>query len=361
MRCKRREPQRHFCYDSSGLNALRAKSASREETVTFLARLAAVAALLTLPMACAAAQDTAAAKRFPERPIHIIVPFPPGGPTDVDARIVAQKMSEDWNVGVVVDNRPGGNTTIGAQIVAKADPDGYTLLTPMDTTLVLNPATGIPSPYDPSTAFAAITLLASNTTLLVVNARDGAKSVKELIARAKANPGKLNYGAGIMTTRLGVYRFAQEAGIEVVLVPYKGSSEVAEAVLNGSIDFAGDGVATTLSLIRSGEIRALARFNSRPVPQLPDVPTLAQAGDLPHLEDVSSWIGLVAPAGTPSAIINKIQQEIVHIYADPATAERLEKAGINAVTMTPAEFDAFFHTEAARWTKVLKEGGIKLE
>jgi tripartite-type tricarboxylate transporter receptor subunit TctC len=321
-------------------------------------RLAALMAAITLPLGAAAAQD--AAKNFPSRPIHIVVPFPPGGPTDVDARIIADKMSQDWNVGVVIENRPGGNTTIGAQVVAKAAPDGYTLLTPMDTTLVLNPASGVPAPYDPFTAFAPITLLA-NTALLIVRARDGPKSVKELIARAKANPGKLNYGAGIMTTRLEVILFAKAAGIAVVLVPYKGSSDVAEGVLNGSVDFAGDGFVTSLPLIQSGQFRALAKFDSRPLPQLPDVPTLAKAADLPQLEDISSWIGLVAPAGTPKAIVDKIQQEIVRVYADPPTAERLKKAGINAVTDTPAEFDRFVRDQAAHWTAFLKANGISLQ
>jgi len=327
--------------------------------MTIASKLAAFIAAIALPLGAAAAPD--AAKDFPNRPIHIIVPFPPGGPTDFVARIIAQKMSQDWNVGVVVENRPGGNTTIAAQFVAKSPPDGYTLLTPMDTTLVLNPATGIAAPYDPFTAFASITLLAKNTALLIVRARDGPKSVKELIAHAKANPGKLNYGAGIMTTRLQVALLSKEAGIKVVLVPYKGSADVAEGILNGSVDFAGDGFVTSLPLIKGGQVRALAKFDSRPLPQLPDVPTLAQAAGLPQLRDISSWIGLVAPVRTPKAIVDKIQQEIVRIYADPATAQRLEKAGINAVTMTPAAFDQFFHAEAALWTAFLKDNGISLQ
>jgi tripartite-type tricarboxylate transporter receptor subunit TctC len=330
-----------------------------EAALNIASRLAALMAAIALPLGTAVAQDAAAS--FPNRPIHIIVPFPPGGPTDVDARIIAEQMSQDWNVGIVVENRPGGNTTIGAQVVAKAAPDGYTLLTPMDTTLVLNPASGVPAPYDPFTAFAPITLLANNTALLVVRASDGPKSVKELIARAKASPGKLTYGAGIMTTRLEVIMFAKAAGIEVVLVPYKGSSDVAQGVLNGSVDFAGDGFVTSLPLIQGGQFRALAKFDSRPLPQLPDVPTLARAAELPQLEDISSWIGLVAPAGTPKAVVDKIQQEIVRIYAGPDTAERLKKAGINAVTTTPAEFDRFFHDQAAHWTAFLKEHGISLQ
>jgi tripartite-type tricarboxylate transporter receptor subunit TctC len=327
--------------------------------MTIASKLAGLIVAIALPLGPAAAED--AAKDFPNRPIHIIVPFPPGGPTDFVARIIALKMSQDWNVGVVVENRPGGNTVIAAQVVAKSPPDGYTLLTPMDTTLVLNPATGVAAPYDPFTAFAAITLLARNTALLIVRARDGPKSVKELIARAKANPGKLNYGAGIMTTRLQVALLSKEAGIRVVLVPYKGSADVAEGVLDGSVDFAGDGFVTSLPLIKGGQFRALAKFDSRPLPQLPDVPTLAQAAGLPQLRDLSSWIGLVAPAGTPKAVVDKIHQEIVRIYADPQIAQRLDKGGINAVTMTPAEFDQFFHAEAAHWTAFLKDNGISLQ
>ena len=327
--------------------------------MTIASKLAAFIAAIALPLGAASAQD--AARDFPNRPIHIIVPFPPGGPTDFVARVIAQKMTQDWNVGVVVENRPGGNTAIAAQFVAKSPPDGYTLLMPMDTTLVLNPATGIAAPYDPFTAFAAITLLARNTALLIVRARDGPNSVKELIARAKANPGKLNYGAGIMTTRLQVALLSKEAGIKVVLVPYKGSADVAEGVLNGSVDFAGDGFVTSLPLIKGGQFRALAKFDSRPLPQLPDVPTLAQAAGLPQLRDISSWIGLVAPAGTPKPIVDKIQREIVRIYADQQSAQRLEKGGINAVTMTPAEFDRFFHAEAAHWTAFLKDNGISLQ
>jgi tripartite-type tricarboxylate transporter receptor subunit TctC len=325
-------------------------------------RIRFAALLLLSALAVANVYKTARAQgTYPNRPIRIIVPFPAGGPTDIDMRILAQKMSQDWGVGVVVENRAGGNTTIAAQVVAKAAPDGYTLLAAMDTTLVLNPATGITADYDPFKDFATITLTAKNTSLLSVRTRDGPKTVKELIARAKANPGKLNYGAGIITTRLSGYLFAKEAGIDVVLIPYKGSSEVVHGLLTGTVDFIIDGVASHLSLIKAGQFRALAKLNNRPLTQLPNLPTLAQAADLPHLIDMGSWIGLVAPAGTPSPIIDKLQQEVVRITADPATAEKLDKAGINAVTSTPAEFDAFFRSEAVRWTKMVKESGIKLQ
>ena len=318
--------------------------------------------LLLLTAFCAlpaAAQD---APSFPSRPIHIIVPFPAGGPTDINARIIAQRMSEDFKQPVVIENRPGGNTAIGAQAVAKAEPDGYTLLAAMDTTLVMNPATATgPLSYDPFRDFATITLTAKNTSLLTVRAADGPKSVQELIARAKASPGKLNYGAGIITTRLAGYLFAREAGISVQLIPYKGSADVVQGLLTGSVDFAVDGVAPSLPLIRGGKLRALAKLNSRPLAVLPDLQPLGVAAGLPQLEDMSSWIGLVAPAGTPRAVVDKIAREVAMIYADPEVAARLEKAGITAATSTPAEFDAFFRAEAKRWTEVFRESGIKLE
>jgi tripartite-type tricarboxylate transporter receptor subunit TctC len=329
--------------------------------VIFALRLGVLVVATVFPFAAAAAQAADAANGFPNRPIRIVVPFPPGGPTDIDARILAQKMSEDFGQPVIVDDRPGGNTTIGAQLVAKAAPDGYSLLAAMDTTLVMNPASGIKAPYDPFKDFSTITLTAKNTSLLSVRSHDGVTSVKELIARAKANPGKLNYGAGILTTRLSGYLFAKEAGIDIVLIPYKGSAEVVQGLLTGSLDFMLDGVASQLPLIRSGQIRPLAKLNSRPLSQLPSLPTLAEAADLPQLGDISSWIGLVAPAGTPPAIITKLHDEVVRAYADEATAEKLDKAGINAVTSTPEEFDAFYRDEARRWTEIFKESGIKLD
>jgi tripartite-type tricarboxylate transporter receptor subunit TctC len=322
-------------------------------------RTVACLVLASVAAAPAAAQDAAS---FPSRPIRIVVPFPAGGPTDIDARIIAQRMSEDWQQPVIVENRPGGNTAIGAQAVAKAEPDGYTLLAAMDTTLVMNPATATaPLSYDPFRDFAAITLTAKNTSLVTVRAADGPASVAELIARARQNPGRLNYGAGIIPTRLAGYLFARSAGIRVQMIPYKGSADVVSGLLSGSVDFIIDGVAASLPLINGGKLRALAKLNRGPLPALPDVPPLADAAGLPDLADMSSWIGLVAPAGTPRPVIDKIAREVAAIQADPKVADRLEKAGITAVASTPAEFDAFFRGEAKRWTEVFKESGIKLE
>jgi tripartite-type tricarboxylate transporter receptor subunit TctC len=325
------------------------------------ALLRSVAALLLLlaGSAAASAQGTDA-RAYPSRPVKIVVPFPAGGPTDINMRILGQKLSEIWGQGVVIENRPGANTGIAAQMVAKSAPDGYTLLAAMDTTLVMNPATNTPMGYDPFKDFSAITLTAKNTSLLLVRTADGPKSVQELIARAKASTRKFSFGAGIITTRLAGLRFAKEAGFEVVLVPYKGSAEVVQGLLTGSIDFSVDGIASALPLIRGGQLRALAKLNNRPLTPLPDLQPLSVAAGLPKLEEMSSWIGLVAPAGTSQAVVEAINVAVVKAYADPAVAERLDKAGINAVTTTPAEFDAFFRAEAERWTRFYKESGITL-
>jgi tripartite-type tricarboxylate transporter receptor subunit TctC len=318
-----------------------------------IVRAIVLASLIALPLAPAAAQD------FPNRPIRIVVPFPAGGPTDILARIVAQKMNDDWHQPVVVENRPGGDTAIGAQQVAKAAPDGYTLLAAMDTTLVMNPATKDSLPYDPFNDFAAVSLAAKNTSLLMVRA-DGPKTIQELIALGKAKNGTMNYGAGIITTRLAGYLFNREAGIKVQLIPYKGSAEVVQGLLSGSVDYIIDGVASSLTLIQAGKFRPLAKLNNRPLPLLPDVQPLSVVANMPAVDDISSWIAFIAPAGTPRPVVDKLNAEIVKIYNDPATAERIQKAGINAVASTPEELDAFFRKEAMRWKDIFKDSGIKL-
>src|SRR5262245_28684263 len=213
-----------------------------------------------------------AATSFPNRPIKIVVPFPAGGPTDINIRILGQKLSEAWGQGVVVENRPGANTGIGAAMVAKPPADGYTLLAAMDTTLVMNPASGASMSYDPIKDFTLATITAKNTSLLSVRADDGPKTIKELIERGKASNKKLTYGAGITITRLAGLEFAKAAGIEVVWVPYKGSAEVVHGLLTGSVDFIVDGAAAGIPLVQSGKIRALAKLNTRHLTALPDLP-----------------------------------------------------------------------------------------
>jgi tripartite-type tricarboxylate transporter receptor subunit TctC len=274
--------------------------------------------------------------------------------------VVAQRLSEVWGQPVVIENQPGANTAIAAARVAKMPADGYTLLAAMDVTMVLNPITTKNLSYDPLKDFALITLGSKNTSLLSVRAEDGPKTVKELIARAKANPGKLNYGAGIITTRLAGYLFNREAGLDVQYIPFNGSPPTVQGLLTGAVDYIVDGTATSLPLIQGGKLRALAKLNSRPLPALPEVRPLAVEAGIPALDDVSTWIGFVAPAGTPRSIVDKIQREVVKMYADPVIAEKLEKAGISTASSSPEEFEAFVRKELNRWERVFKDSGIQL-
>ena len=322
-------------------------------------RLVAIALTLVAAVEPAAAQGTpeADARSYPKRAIRMIVPFPAGGPTDIIARFVSQRMSEDWGQPVVIDNRAGGNTTIGALAAARSAADGYTLFVPMDTTMVMNPLITPNLPYDPLKDLSPITLLTKNMSLVVVRS-DGPRTIKELIGRAKAAPGKLNMGAGTITSRLGAILFARSAGIDVQLVPFKGSPEIGQAVLAGTVDFALDSTGTSLPLIEAGRYRALAKYSNRPLPMLPDLPSLSEAADLPGLEESATWIALAAPAGTPAAIIDKVHREVAAIYSDPAMIARLEKAGILAVaSASPAELAAFIRSETERWSRVLKDSG----
>jgi tripartite-type tricarboxylate transporter receptor subunit TctC len=322
--------------------------------------MAAAGLVGALTLGVAAAQGSADAQSYPNRTVRIVVPFPAGGPTDILSRVVAQRLSEVWGQPVVIENQPGANTAIAAARVAKLPADGYTLFAVMDVTMVLNPITNKNLLYDPLKDFAPITLASKNTSLLSVRAEDGPKTVQELIARAKANPGKLNYGAGIITTRLAGYLFNREAGIEVQYIPFSGSAPTVQGLLTGAVDYIVDGAATSLPLIRSGKLRALAKLNSRPLPALPDVRPLAVEAGIPALDDISTWIGFVAPAGTPRGIVDKVQGEIVKMYADPIIADKLEKAGISAVTSTPEEFATFVRKEQDRWGQVFKDSGIQL-
>jgi len=339
-----------------------ARDANPPYKYRMLARPLIAFACLLLAATAAQPQDDAENSSYPNRPIRLIVPFPPGGPADIIARFIAREMSTQWAHPVVIENRPGGNTAIGAQAAARATPDGYTLFVPMDTTLVMNPLLTPNLPYDAVNDFTPITLLTKNISLVVVRS-DGAQSIKDLIAKAKASPGKLNMGAGTITSRLGAMMFAKSAGIDVQLVPFKGSAEIGQAVLAGTVDFALDSPGTSLPLIAAGRYRALAKYSNRPLPSLPDLPSLSVAADLPDLDESSTWIALVAPAGTPRGIVERIHQQVARIYADPTIVAKLENIGISAVnSSTPAEFGLFIRNESRRWSTILKENGnIKLD
>ena len=307
----------------------------------------------------AAAEDLAA--NFPNRPIRMIVPFPAGGPSDIVARLIGQRMSEDWGQPVVVENRPGGNTIIGAQAAAKAAPDGYTLFMAIDSTLVMNQYLYKALPYDPLGDFVPITLTAKTVSVLAVAAAGGPATVKELIARAKAQPGKLNYGAGTVTAQLMGHLFHKAAGLDIVYVPFKGTPETVNALLTGSVQLIYAANQIVAPLVASGQIRALAKLDRDAPPSMADIPTLADAAGLADFDDISVWLGLVAPKGTAKPIIDKLHSEVVKILADPAVREKSERTGNYPVTNTPEQFSAFIRKEADRWGKVMKETAIKVD
>jgi tripartite-type tricarboxylate transporter receptor subunit TctC len=323
----------------------------------------AVLAVPALVVAPAAAQVHAVedGATFPNRTIRIVVPFPAGGPSDIVARLIGQKMSEDWGQPVIIDNRPGANTVIGAQAVAKAAPDGHTLLMAIDSTLTMNQYLYRSLAYDPLNDFAPITTTAKSMSLVAVSAATGPQTVKELMAKAKAMPGKLNYGGGTITTQLMGVMFNKAAGLDIVYVPFKGTPETVQGLLTGSVDLIYAASAIVMPLAQSGQIRLLARMDSRKHPSLPDLPTMADAAELPGFEDVSVWLGLVAPKGTPKAIVDKLQRKVTEILADPAVRERSERTGNYVATSTPEEFSAFIVKEADRWSKVLKEANIRYD
>jgi tripartite-type tricarboxylate transporter receptor subunit TctC len=328
--------------------------------MAFVWRVFVLGAVLIASAGASPAQSPGPADDFPNRTIRIVVPFPAGGPADIVARIIGQRMSEDWGQPVVVENRPGANTVIGAQAVAKAAPDGYTILMAIDSTLTMNQFLYRTPPYDPLTDFAPITLTAKSMSLMAV-AAGGPQTVKDLIAKAKAAPGKLNYGGGTITTQLMGVLFNKAAGVDIVYVPFKGTPETVQGLLTGSVDLIYAASAIVMPLAQSGQIRLLAKMDSRPHPGLPNLPTVSAAADFKEFDDISVWLGLVAPKGTPKPIIDKLQLKVVQILADPAIKEKSERTGNYAVTSTPEEFSAFIRREAERWSKVLKDANIRYD
>jgi tripartite-type tricarboxylate transporter receptor subunit TctC len=335
------------------------KNARREGAMTPAIRILMPVVLAMLAGDAAAAEDQSA--NFPNRPIRMIVPFPAGGPSDIVARLIGQRMSEDWGQPVVVENRPGGNTIIGAQAAAKAAPDGYTLFMAIDSTLVMNQYLYKALPYDPLGDFVPITLTAKTVSVLAVAAAGGPTTVTDLIARAKAQPGKLNYGAGTVTAQLMGHLFHKAAGLDIVYVPYKGTPETVNALLTGGVQLIYAANQIVAPLVASGQIRALAKLDRDAPPSMADIPTLADAAGLADFDDISVWLGLVAPKGTAKPIINKIHTEVVKILADPAVREKSERTGNYPVTNTPEQFSAFIRKEADRWGKVMKETAIKVD
>jgi len=304
----------------------------------------------------------ASAQEFPARPVRVIVGFPPGGITDITARMLADGLTKAWGKQVLVDNRPGASGTIGADHVAKSPPDGYTLLITTSAANVVAPSLYSKMPYDADTAFAHVTLLSSAPSVLLVNAKLPVKTLREFIDYCKARPGQVAYaspGNGL-TGHLAVEMFAMAAGVQLLHIPYKGSGPALTAAASGETQMIYDPVASSIGLIRSGALRPLALSASERSPLLPDVPTMEEAG-LKGIE-FSTWNGLSAPAATPREVVAKIYRDSVAAIRGPAVKEKLEALHSNVVTSaSPEEFSAFVRRETSRWGDVIRKAKVKVE
>jgi tripartite-type tricarboxylate transporter receptor subunit TctC len=316
--------------------------------------MAFAAACLTL---CAA---SASAQSYPVRPIRLIVPFPPGGAADSVARIVAAPLSERLGKSVVVDNRPGGGATIGADVVAKSAADGYTLLYGTPGPQIINPYLMKKLPYDHVRDFAPITRIGVIPSILVVSSRTPAKSVKELIALAKSQPGKINFGSsGIgASSHLAGELFKTQAGIDIVHVPYKGSGPVLQDLLAGNVQMTIDSLSVYLPHVRSGALRALAIATAERSPVMPDVPPIA---DTLRGFDASPMNYVATRAGTPQPVIARLNTEINAVLKLPEIREHFLALGINAAGSTPDELAAEIRREQIKWQKVIEISGAKAE
>jgi tripartite-type tricarboxylate transporter receptor subunit TctC len=305
------------------------------------------------------AQDTKTSAPYPSRTVKIVVPFPAGGPLDLLARTLGQCLSEGWNQPVVIENRPGGNSAVGALAVVRAEPDGYTLLMGMDTTLVYNPLTVANLSYN-ANDFVPISMAANNTPLIIVPA-NGPKTTQDLIALAKGAPGKLNYGVAVLPLRLAGYVLNKMAGINSTEIVYRGSAENVQGLLNGSVQYTLDGLSTSLGLIREGKLRPLARMGARPLGPLPDLPRVSDQIDMKDFNSITTWSGVVAPPGTPPAVVATVQKAIAAAFSDPKVISRLDEVGISVATSTPDQFRDFIRSESARWERVVKDAGLQIQ
>ena len=302
----------------------------------------------------------AAEASYPSRPVRVIVPATPGAGTDAVARMLGPKLNEAWGVPVVIDNRPGAAGTLGAALVAQAPADGHTLV--MGAIGSHGAAQGLRKnlPYDPIRDFAPIVLVGRAPSALLMASALPANNVNELVALARAKPGELNYGSGADGTpaHLASEMFLRMAGIKMLRVPYKGPAQALVAVVGGEVRMAIQGLLTATPFVQSGRVRLLATTGSRRAKELPDVPTIAES--IPGYE-FYVWYGVLAPAGTPRAIVNKLNTELVRIVALPEIEGRLRKMDAEIATGTPEEFSAFLKREVARWNKVIAESGLKAE
>ena len=307
------------------------------------------------------AATEAAAQGYPSRPVKLVVPFPPGGPLDIVGRTIAQKLSDAWGQSVVVDNRPGAGGNIGADVVAKSAPDGYTILMGALSTHAVNPSLYAKMPYDAVKDFAPITLVAITPNVLVVNASLPVNSAKEFVAYARANSGKLAFGSGSNGSagHLAGELFKVETATDIIHVPYKGGAPATQALLAGDTQFMFDNLANATPQIKAGKLKALAVTTAERSKLAPELPTMAEAG-LPGF-DISTWFGLLAPAGTPKDVIAKWNAEVTKILSSPEMRERLTAQGAEPAPMTPDQFAAFIQSEITKYARIVKASGSKVD
>jgi tripartite-type tricarboxylate transporter receptor subunit TctC len=301
--------------------------------------------------------STGSGQVYPSRPVRIVVPFAPGGPNDIIVRLVAQKLTEAWGQPIVVENRAGAGGNIGTDAVAKAAPDGYTLLSVGPGSLIINPLIG-KAPYDTARDFAPVTLMARAPNALVAHPSLPVSSVKELIALARSQPGRINYGSGGngSTPHLAGALFASMAGVELTHIPYKGTAPAMADLMGGQVQIAFLGIPTVLPHVKSGKLRVLAVTGKRRSPELPGVSTVDEAG-VPGYE-LSPWYGLLAPVGTPREIVARLAAEVTKIVRAADTTDKLAVQGAEIAGGSPEEFAAVIQDDILTWTRVIKNAGI---
>jgi tripartite-type tricarboxylate transporter receptor subunit TctC len=318
-------------------------------------------AIIAIVALAAIGPSQALAQAYPTKPVRLVVPFPPGGSTDIVARIVAQKLGERIGQPLVVENRGGAGGTIGTDAVAKAAPDGYVLGFASTSTHAVAPAVYAKLPYDPIKDFAPISLVAVTPYLLVVNPKVPVNSLKEFVAYVKPQPGKFNYasaGTG-STTHLAMEMLKSAAGLFILHIPYNGNGPAGTAVIAGDVEFLFGSLPAVLPHAKSGRVRALAVGTPKRSPSLPDVPTVAESG-FPGF-DASLWLAVMAPAGTPAPVIDRLNKEIVAVVRSPDAADALNKAGAEPTTSTPADLANMVKVGIQKYAAAVKRAGVKLE
>ncbi len=301
------------------------------------------------------------AQAYPSKPVRLIVPFAPGGTTDVLARLVAQKLTDALGQQFIIENKPGAGGNIGTELAVKSPADGYTLVMSFDGTLAINPNTYAKMPFDPQKDLVAVANVAQVPLLIVVHPGVAAKTIVEFVALAKASPGRINYSSaghgstGHLTGEL----FRARAGIEIVHVSYKGGGQAVQDLLGGQIQMLVTALPTVEGHLKGGKLRALAFTSSRRMPGAPEVPTLAEAG-YPGIE-VLSWYGILAPAGTPPEIVRRLNAEINRVLQAPEVRERLTALGTEPTGGSPEQFAQVIRADTARWAKVVSDAGIRIE